>query len=115
MRNQSLFKCSFLFAVALFIVLAFGCSKDDPDPTTPVTGISVDKLSLALGVNDQEMLIATVSPENASNKNVSWVSSNPTVISVIDGKIIALANGSATVTASRGVCPISIMDSQCVA
>ena len=38
----------------------------------PVTGVSLDKSSLTLAMGGSETLTVTVSPQNATNKNVSW-------------------------------------------
>ena len=44
-----------------------------------VTGVTLNKNTLNLAVGGTETLIATVTPENATNKNVTWSSSNPAV------------------------------------
>ena len=70
-----------------------------------VTGVSLNKTSLSLFVNDSETLIATVSPSNATNKSVTWSSSNYSVANVNSaGQVSAVAAGSAviTVTTSDG-------------
>ncbi|MDR1668010.1 MAG: Ig-like domain-containing protein [Bacteroidales bacterium] len=66
------------------------------------TGITLNKatLRLTLGVKDSETLTATVAPENATDPTVIW-SSNPTgVVTVVDGLVTAVAEGSATITAT---------------
>jgi len=63
-----------------------------------VSGVSLNKYSLSLYENDSETLIATVSPSNASNKNVSWSSSNSTVANVsASGQVTARASGTADI------------------
>ena len=66
-----------------------------------VTGISLSKSETALTVGASETLTATVSPENANNKNVSW-KSDDTAVATVDqnGKITAVGKGSATITAT---------------
>ena len=64
----------------------------------PVTSVSLDKTSATLTEGDELTLIATVNPDNATNKNVAWTSSNGTVASVSNGKVIALKAGKATIT-----------------
>ena len=60
----------------------------------PVTSVSLSSPSLALRVGEQETLKATVLPEDATNKNVSWFSSNEGVASVSStGAVFALAAG----------------------
>ena len=66
-----------------------------------VTGVTVAPTQLDLVVGGQSQLTATVAPEDATNKNVSW-SSNATSVATVDadGTVHALASGSATITAT---------------
>jgi len=67
--------------------------------TVSVTGVSLDKNELTLTVGDTEKLTATVEPPNASNKNVSWSSSDEAVATVsADGTVTAVGAGTATIT-----------------
>lgn len=66
--------------------------------TYPVTGVALDKTSAELTEGDKITLKATVAPENASNKNVTWSSSNASVATVDNGVITAVAPGSAVIT-----------------
>ena len=72
--------------------------------TTPatvyVTGVSLNKSTTSLTVGNSETLIATVSPTDATNKNVTWSSNNSSVAIVSNGTITAIATGSATITAT---------------
>ncbi|MBP5539782.1 MAG: Ig-like domain-containing protein [Bacteroidales bacterium] len=65
----------------------------------PVTGISLDKTTLELKVGDSETLTATVTPPDATNKNVSWTSSDPTIATVENGRVTGVKPGSVTITA----------------
>ncbi|MCF0177481.1 MAG: Ig domain-containing protein, partial [Bacteroidales bacterium] len=67
--------------------------------TIAVTGVSLDKSELTLTEGETETLKAIVAPDNATNKNISWKSSN-TAIATIDnsGKVTAVKNGEATIT-----------------
>ena len=50
-------------------------------------------------VNTKDKLVATVTPDNASNKTVSWSSNNPSVITVDqNGNLKAVGLGEATIT-----------------
>ena len=62
--------------------------------------LSLSKLSLFIG--DEGRLTAKVSPANATDKTVTWASSDPTVATVSDGTVKALKEGTATITASAG-------------
>lgn len=64
----------------------------------PVTGISLDKTSYEMTEGDEITLIATVNPDNATNKNVTWSSSDPSVATVDNGKVKAVKAGTATIT-----------------
>ena len=64
----------------------------------PVEGVELDQSELNLTVGDETVLTATLAPENASNKDVEWKSSNTKVATVVDGKVTAVAVGSVTIT-----------------
>jgi len=68
--------------------------------TQTVTGISLNKSTLALTVGGSEQLIATVSPSGAIQA-VIWSSDNTAVATVsADGTVMAIAQGTATITAT---------------
>ncbi len=67
--------------------------------TVSVTGVSLNKTSVTLTEGETMTLTATVSPTNATNKAVSWSSSNTSVATVDStGKVTAKAEGTATIT-----------------
>ena len=67
----------------------------------PVTSVSLDKSSLSLNIYDSQVLTATVKPDDASNKSVTWTSSDINVAYVSSsGKVIAYQVGTATITAT---------------
>lgn len=68
----------------------------------PVTAIELDKTRLELTVGEKETLTATVSPADATDKTVTWISSNEAVATVADGLVTAVAAGEAIITASAG-------------
>ena len=69
----------------------------------PVTAVSINKSSLALTIGESETLTATVSPEDATDKTVTWSSSDATVVDVDQtGKVTALKGGKVTITAKAG-------------
>ena len=63
----------------------------------PVTKVSLDKNSLLLNVGDSVRLIATISPSDASNKQVRWESADTSVATVKDGTVTAISSGETTV------------------
>jgi endo-1,4-beta-xylanase len=66
-------------------------AKWEADPSyKPVTGFSLGKTSTTLTLYSGEQLEWTLSPANASNKNITWTSSNANVAAVdANGKITA--------------------------
>jgi len=67
---------------------------------TPVTGLSLNKTSQTIHTADDLQLDATISPSNATNKKVTWTSSNTSVATVNEnGLVSAHAAGSVTITA----------------
>lgn len=67
--------------------------------TTLVNKVSLDKTELALTVGDTQTLIATITPDDANNKNASWSSDKPSVATVDEnGKVTAVAAGTANIT-----------------
>ena len=76
------------------------CSVEVTASTVAVTGVSLNKSSLSLSVGENETLTATVSPSNATNKNVIWSSSDASIATVVGGKVTAVKTGSITITAT---------------
>ena len=62
-----------------------------------VTSVKLNKSTLTLTEGDSEKLTATVYPDNASNKNVTWTSSNTSVATVSGGTVRAMKSGTATI------------------
>ena len=72
--------------------------EEDAPVVVPVEGVKLDKNELPLTVGDSATLTATVEPAEATNKNVTWTSDNEEVATVIDGKVTAVAAGTANIT-----------------
>ena len=68
--------------------------------TIPVTSVTLSKTQLVIEKGHTSTLSATVKPNNATNKNVEWTSSNNSVATVSDGVVTARAYGNATITAT---------------
>ena len=69
----------------------------------PVTGVTLDKTSVELTEGDITVLTATVNPSNATNKNVTWKSSDESIATVhsygSDAAVYGIAPGEVTITA----------------
>ena len=79
------------------------CTVTVSKKVIPVTSVSLNKTSLALTEQESFQLSATVSPDNASDKTVTWSSSNTAVATVSNnGLVTAVKEGSATITAKAG-------------
>ncbi len=78
------------------------CSVSVSAKTVDVASISLSKEELTLKEGDSETITATVKPDDATDKTVTWTSSDPSVATVDGGKIEAVKEGTATVTAKAG-------------
>ena len=67
--------------------------------TMPVSGVTLNKTALTLNIGANETLTATVAPADATNKKVTWKSSDAAVATVdANGKVTAVKAGEATIT-----------------
>ena len=73
---------------------------------TPVaiTGITLEMETLELEIGETRTLMASIQPENASDKTVSWTTSDETKVTVTDGVLtgLAITEEPVTITASAG-------------
>lgn len=68
--------------------------------TIKVTSVAVSPKTLNLEVGQTGTLTATVKPDNATNKTVTWTTSNDKVATVANGVVTAVGKGTATITAA---------------
>lgn len=87
-------------AIALGVVLAINSCKKDKEPTKiPVTGVSLNKTSIDLKVGDDFQLLASVLPEDATDKRVTWDSDDESIATVDDkGLVKAVKVGKAKIS-----------------
>ncbi|MFL1695619.1 Ig domain-containing protein [Weissella kandleri] len=65
----------------------------------PVTGVTMSQKTASMKVGDTKQVTATVAPEDATNKNVTYASDNEEIATIdATGNIVAVAVGSANVT-----------------
>lgn len=82
-------------------VVFASCSNDDDSATTPVavSGISLDQTTLSIVAGETGTLKVSVAPEDATDKSVTWTTSEPTIATVSNtGVVTAIKAGSATIT-----------------
>ena len=65
-----------------------------------VTKVELNKTSLTLDVNESETLTATITPSNATDKSVTWESSDTNIATVENGKVTAVGAGNTTIKAT---------------
>ncbi|MBR1466734.1 MAG: Ig-like domain-containing protein [Bacteroidaceae bacterium] len=66
--------------------------------TVYVTGVYLSDSDISLDVGEGQQLTASVYPSNATNRTVSWTSSNSNIASVSNGYVYAKSSGTATIT-----------------
>ncbi|MDR2125329.1 MAG: Ig-like domain-containing protein [Prevotellaceae bacterium] len=93
-------KILILAALAGMMLMTASCSKDEPH--IMATGITLDKTELTLAAGEKLTLVATVTPADATNKNVEWSSSNIYIATVNaqTGEVTAVADGTTVITAT---------------
>ena len=90
--------------------------EDGTTEPADVEGVSLDKTEAQLPLNKTLTLKATVAPANASNKVVSWTSSNTDVATVADGVVTPVAKGTTTITVTTeegsftATCAVTVID-----
>ena len=84
--------------------------------TIDVSAIELDKTNVTLKNNNTLTLKATITPSDASNKTLTWTSSNPSVATVNEsGKVTAKEVGTATITAKssngkvKATCKVTVL------
>ena len=80
------------------LALTFACKK----PVQPVSKITLNKTEITLDKGATEIISATVSPSDATDKTITWTSSNNNVAIVNNGLVTAKGGGSALITAKAG-------------
>ena len=75
--------------------------KSDPEPEEiPVESGELDVQNVTLKIGETTTLTATIIPDNATNKNVTWSSENEDIASANNGIVTAIGAGETTITAT---------------
>ena len=89
------------FAAFLGFLQIWSCSEKEQD--IPVTAISISQPAAEMVIGESITLKATISPSNATEREIMWASSKQSVASVDQsGKVVAVAVGTSTITATAG-------------
>ena len=87
---------------AMLIIATFvACDSEEQQGETavPVTNITLNQATATLSIGGTVQLTPTISPENASNQNVTWSSNNTSVATVNNSGIVtAISAGTAIIT-----------------
>ena len=74
-------------------------SGGSTNKTVSVKSVELDKTTLELKEGESQQLVATITPSNATNKDVTWTSSDETIATVDEnGNVTAVKAGEATIT-----------------
>ena len=88
-------RIGFVLVLILGFGLFAGCEKDT---NIPVTGVNLSVSEFSIKVGRDTLLVATVSPNKATDASVIWYSDNPKVASVENGLVSANSCGKALIT-----------------
>ena len=114
-------------AVCMITVLPEEEPEPEPEPTPEpdpepevinVESVALNSQNEELKIGDTVTLVATITPSNATNKNVTWSSDNTNVATVNNGVVTAVGEGSANIKVTTvdgnktAVCKITVVDEQ---
>ena len=115
MKTIKLFLC---VLPLMFGLLLTSCSEDGT-LDVPVDSVVIEPSTLTISVGETATLTATIYPQDATNKNVIWSTSDNSIVSVTSAGVVeGVAEGSATITvttfdgARTATCSVVVTDSQ---
>ena len=100
-----------LLSALLALVLLPGCEKG-----IDVTSVGLSETSISLAMGETTTLVATVVPSIADYSAIKWISSDPSVATVSEGRVQVHKAGTALITASAGgvtsgICTVTVRSS----
>lgn len=107
----------FILLITAIAIVACGKGNEDVNKVVAVNSVAINPTGpITLAIGDEVTLTATIAPENATNKQVTWSSDNSSVATVTDGGVVrALAVGTAIITAQAegqsAICRINVAES----
>ena len=90
----------FYLLCCLSIVPFAACGPQEP-PKIAVTGISLDRVKVSMTEGESTTLVATVLPADATDKSVTWSSSNTATATVTDGGMVNAVHAGTTVITAK--------------
>lgn len=103
--------------IVLYTITPTIPSEPTPDTLISVTGVTLNKQSTEIYVDKTLQLTATIVPSDATNKSVTWSSSDPGIAEVDkNGKVMGIKTGIATITVATddgghtATCKITVME-----
>lgn len=101
MKTNILSAIARVMALCIVLTAMVSCEKE-----IPVSFLSLDKDEATVQVGADLTLLPVIDPLNATNREVSWTSSNSSVATVADGVVTGVALGNATITAASSENPL---------
>ncbi len=97
------------------VIAGLAVEKKSGEPDKVVTGVTLDQKSLTMEVGSTATLKATITPADATDKTLTWSSSNQDAVSVQNGVLTAKKPGTAiiTVTTANGktaICTVTVAE-----
>ena len=90
---------SFGLLIAATMLVAFSsCKENTPEVKKEVTGVTLSETTKTIKIGEEFTLTATVAPADAADKTVMWTSDDSNVATVDEGKVTAVAAGTANIT-----------------
>ena len=108
-----------LLTIAAMLIALSSCKPTDA--VKKVTGVTLSETTKAIKIGEEFTLTATVTPTDAADKSVKWMSDNSNVATVDEGKVTAVAAGTANITVTTkdggktATCAVTVSASNIVA
>ena len=111
---KTTYKIMALLIISLMMLSACNKKKkDEPNNIIQVTEVKLTPAAVTLEVGGKATLSLSVLPQNATDKSVTWESSAKNIATVVNGEVTAIAEGSATITATtkngkKATCSVTV-------